>query len=51
MQGMVRAEREITDSLKQTHQQIDDQLQELREALKVWAANRDRGQCCSGGGS
>jgi hypothetical protein len=33
---MVRAEKELTENLKHTHQQIDEQLNMLREQLQVW---------------
>lgn len=38
VKSMVRAETELTDNLKHTHQQIDDQLNLLREQLQVWGS-------------
>jgi hypothetical protein len=35
MKAMVRAEKELTENLKLTHQQIDEQLNTLREQLQV----------------
>lgn len=35
IKGMVQAEKELTDNLKLTHHQIEEQLQTLREQLKV----------------
>lgn len=35
LKGMVAAEHSLTEHLKDTHLQIDEQLQQLREQLKV----------------
>ena len=40
---MVGAEKELTENLKHTHQQIDDQLNMLRENLQVKREEDDIG--------